>query len=306
MPNDDPEILAAVRRYVLPDRRYMKLHGWNIRHMEDRRRETFGKSLTKAASQVTDAELIPLLKSDWRARLVAAWLITLGGREHYRSLLKKFLLEHEGSNDLKGFCFTLTQFGTHIDAEILSRYLTESLSPSHPLTAQEWALGGLLHLDARLSTSYATEFTGKDGLWARWANVEPGPDTKNLIDYLSSFSYAHKTRTDDQREGDAGDRLVAYSSWRSRRLPASWQILTSETARVKIDSCVDEQLGDCRLVHTEPLSVATCQTCQSVLFSANSIAGAWGIATTNGRTDKRIEMFQSYAELWESLTHHAC
>ncbi|MFB6567225.1 DUF6000 family protein [Streptomyces noursei] len=306
MPNEDPEVLASVRRYVLPDRRYMKLHGWNIRHMEDRHREAFGKSLTKAASQVTDAELIPLLKSDWRARLVAAWLIAMGGREEYRTLLNKLLLKHEGSNDLKGFCFTLTQFGTRIDAEMLSRYLAESLSSPHPLTAQEWALGGLLHLDARLRTTYATEFTGKDGLWARWANAEPGTEAKDLINYLSSFSDAHKAPTRNQSEGDTGDPLVAYRSWRSRLPSASWHILASEAARVKIDSRVDELLSNFHLMQAEPLSVATCKTCRSVIFSAKSEAGAWGIAKTSGRAERRIEMFQSYTELWESLTRHAC
>ncbi|MFJ9612478.1 DUF6000 family protein [Streptomyces noursei] len=306
MPNDDPEVLAAVRRYVVPDRRYMKLHGWNIRHMNDERRDEFGRSLTEAASRATGAELIPLLKSDWRARLVAAWLIAIGGREEYRSLLRKLLLEAEGNNDLKGFCFAITQFGTHADAEILSDYLTKSLSPAHSLTAQEWALGGLLRLDEHLDTSYANHFTGKDGLWKRWADIEPGPEAKELIDFLSGVANVFKPESIAGQQTSEVSPLAAYDSWQSRRLPAPWHMLTSEAVRTRIDSEVEALLDTYDLRNTEPLSVAACENCRANLFSARSEVGNWGLSSTIHQPGGQIEIFQSYADLWECLSRHAC
>lgn len=305
-PNDDPEVLAAIRRYVVPDRRYMKLHGWNIQHMDEQRRDAFAKSLAKAASQATDAELIPLLKSDWRARLVAAWLIAIGGREEYRSLLRKLLLENEGNNDLKGFCFAITRFGTQADAEILSNYLTESLSPSIPLTAQEWALGGLLHLDQHLGTSCANHFMGEGGLWKRWANAEPGPDAKELIDFLSGIVDAYQAASPSGHQISDGDLLAAYSSWRSRRLPAPWQMLTSEATRTRIDSEVGALLDTHGLRHAEPLAVATCKNCRCTVFSTRSEVGNWGISNASRQPGSQLEIFRSYEDLREHLLQHAC
>ncbi|MFG2284553.1 DUF6000 family protein [Streptomyces sp. NPDC048595] len=306
MPNEDPEILAAVRRYVFPDRRYMKLHGWNIQHMNDQHRDDFGNSLAKAASQATDTELILLLNSDWRARLVAAWLIAMGEREEYRDLMKKLLLEGKGNNELKGFCFAITRFGTRADAEILSAYLSESLSPAHPLTAQEWALGGLFHLDERLGTSYASQFTGEHGPWKEWTGAEAGPDTEGLIDFLSGFSEAHHVSAPGERKTDSGNPLDAYSSWQSHRLPTSCKVTTSEAARTRIDSEVAELLDDYGLPHAEPLSVAACEICRAVLFNTRPGAGDWGIAKAIGRHGSRIEIFRSYADLREFLTKHEC
>ncbi|WP_328688163.1 DUF6000 family protein [Streptomyces caniferus] len=306
MPNDDVEVLAAVRRYVVPERRYMKLHGWNIRHMDDRRRDEFGKSLTEAAVQASDKELIPLLNSDWRARLVAAWLVSMGGREEYRNLIKRLLLEGEGNNELKGFCFAVTSFGTRADAEILSVYLSESLSASKSLTAQDWALGGLLHLDERLATSYATPFIGNDGSWKKRAGVEVGPDVKNLMDFLSVFCEAYKVKSTDRRPGSSDDLLDAHSSWRPCRLPESWQVLTSEAVRKKLDSEVGELLDGCGLSQTEPLSVAACENCQSILFNTRPGVGDWGIADLSGCSGSRVEIRQSYAGIWECCAQHNC
>ncbi|MFI7094972.1 DUF6000 family protein [Streptomyces lydicus] len=306
MPNDDAEVLAAVRRYVVPERRYMKLHGWNIRHMEDRRRDEFGKSLAKAAAQASGRELIPLFNSDWRARLVAAWLVSMGGREEYRGLIKKLLLEGRGNNELKGFCFTLTSFGTRSDAEILSTYLSESLSAAQPLTAQEWALGGLLFLDEHLGTSYATPFIGSKGLWKGWAGAEAGSEVKSLVEFLSEFCATYKVQLTAGRLSCGSDPLEEYSSWRSRRLPARWQVLTSEAVRMKVDSEVGELLDDCDLPLTEPLSVAACENCWSILFNTRPGAGGWGIANSSDCSGSRIELRESFAEIWEFCARHSC
>ncbi|MFJ6790881.1 DUF6000 family protein [Streptomyces angustmyceticus] len=306
MPSDDVEVLAAVRRYVTPERRYMKLHGWNIWHMDDRRRDEFGKSLTKAAVQASDKELIPLLKSDWRARLVAAWLVSMGRREEYRNLIKWLLLEGEGSNELKGFCFAVTCFGTRADAEILSAYLSESLSATQPLTAQEWALGGLLHLDELLDASYSTPFVGDDGLWKKWAGVEAGPDVKNLMGFLSGFREAHAVKSTDRRLAGRVDLLESYSSWCSHRLPESWRVLTGEAVRKELDGEVEELLDAYGLPQAESLSVATCENCRSTLFNTRPGVGDWGIANLSGWSGSRIEIRQSYAEIWECCAQHSC
>lgn len=58
--DEDPELLGLVRRYVTPDRRYLKLGGSLLRMTGDQR-STFTQKLGEAASEITPRELGILL-----------------------------------------------------------------------------------------------------------------------------------------------------------------------------------------------------------------------------------------------------
>lgn len=69
MPNaaEEAELIKVIRRYVTPDRRYLKL-GSALLGMTKRERAKFTRKLGQAASEVTPRELGILLDGGWRER----------------------------------------------------------------------------------------------------------------------------------------------------------------------------------------------------------------------------------------------
>jgi hypothetical protein len=191
-PHEDPEILAAVRRYVMPDRRYAKLHGWNLMHMADNLRAEFGESLSTAAAQISNREVILLLRSDWRARLTAAWLVGITRRTEFRPLIRRLLPEEDASEAVKGLSFALARFGTREDADILVSYLDRALLPGAAHGAQPWAMAALLRLDRETAGDRATRLTDPEGPWAKWSNGAGLPAEYGLIDFLCEFATSHE------------------------------------------------------------------------------------------------------------------
>jgi len=76
---EDAELLDLVRRYVMPDRRYLKLSGSLLR-LEGGEYDRLARGLAGDAALITAYELSLLLEGGWRERRTAAWLIAISGR----------------------------------------------------------------------------------------------------------------------------------------------------------------------------------------------------------------------------------
>lgn len=308
MPNDDPQILAAVRRYVTPDRRYGKLHGWNIKNMEAGRREGFGESIAKAASQVSNEELVHLLKADWRARLTASWLIGVTVRTEFRELFGALLEERDVCEAAKGYCFALSMFGAHRDSELLAAYLSRSLEEGVPVCAQYWALGALLRNDIALKADYANPFLAEGGMWERWSGSSVIPSEKSLIDYLCEFAQSHARPVPARLRGDVTEPMREYESWHSRPLPGLWRIIGSENERKRRDKALIAAIGaGHQLFGADALAVAECEQRNETLF--NVLGYSRWVVVNNGAFGHGVEIsgcqfFENFGLAGEYMTQY--
>jgi hypothetical protein len=173
--HEDPELAAAVDRYVRPGGRYLKLLHGNFLRLTDNERTAFVQSLTAAARQATTQELTLLLEGEWRARLTAAVLAGLTRRTALRNRIGTLLLASELVYAGQGYCFALASFGTQQDAALLTEYLDRYLPQTQLRFDQPWALAALLHLDRKLRTHHAAHFMASGGLWPQWAAATQGP-----------------------------------------------------------------------------------------------------------------------------------
>lgn len=175
---EDPELLTLVRRYVTPDRRYLKLGGSLVR-MTGWERTTFTRKLGRAAGDVTSSELTILLEGGWRERKTATWFIAVARRVEFRERLGELLLASEGPYAGQAYCVALATFGTPADADHLVAYLDRYLRRPDLYYDQTAAIGALLHLDTELGADQAARFLAPDGLWHRWID---GPPSKERLD----------------------------------------------------------------------------------------------------------------------------
>jgi hypothetical protein len=165
---DDPELAAAVDRYVRPDSRYLALHGAHFLRFDDDDRNKFVRALRADAGQVSLRELTVLLEGEYRARLTAGFLAGIGRRTRLRDLIGANLLASEFAYAGQGYCFALASFGTPADAALLAGYLDRYLPQPDLRYDQPWAIGALLHLDRRLGRTDAERFLAEGGLWQTW------------------------------------------------------------------------------------------------------------------------------------------
>jgi hypothetical protein len=172
---DEDDLLRSIRRYVTPDRRYLKVGGALV-GMNGRDRVRFLKTLGKAAGEISPRELGTLLAGGWRERKTAAWLIAVAGRTEFRERLGELLLASEGPYAGQAYCVALATFGTSADADLLVTYLDRYLRRPDLHYDQEAALGALLLLDAKLGADQAARFLAPHGLWQQWID---GPPSKN-------------------------------------------------------------------------------------------------------------------------------
>jgi Family of unknown function (DUF6000) len=185
----DAELTAAIRQYVTPGRRYLKLLGGNFMTMDQAERTPFLQQLAASARQASDHDLGVLLGGEWRARLTAAWLIGLTRREQFRARIGDMLLASEAPYAGQGYCFALARLATTADAALLAAYLSQYLPQPDKRYDQHWALGALMHLDAQLKTSHTTQFLDQDGPWQRWSRTEKTPaELREMIDRICSLA----------------------------------------------------------------------------------------------------------------------
>ena len=176
---DDTELMGLIDRYVDPGQRYRKLLHGNFEGMSPPELAAFLGSLVEDARTMSDHDLGVLLESDWRARITAAWLIGVSGRDQFRARLGELLRESRLTFAGQGYCVALALFGTGADAEILAAYLDHYLRQPTLRYDQEWAFAALRYVDA----ARATQFTR---LWEQW--VTPGAfDQRERIGFLLSL-----------------------------------------------------------------------------------------------------------------------
>ncbi|GGW60841.1 DUF6000 family protein [Streptomyces galilaeus] len=166
----DPELQELVRRFVTPDRRYLRLGG-SVLRLNPVERSAFVRNLAQAAYEITPAELGILLEGGWRERKTAAWLVAVAHRTEFRDLIGRLLLASGGPYAGAAYCVALAKFGSPADAELLCAYLDHYLSRPDLDYDQAVVLGTLLYLDEILGSAYATRFLAPGGPWDRWLEV---------------------------------------------------------------------------------------------------------------------------------------
>ncbi|MHC3474319.1 DUF6000 family protein [Streptomyces sp. 7R007] len=172
---EEEEPRELIRRYVTPDRRYLKLGG-SLLGMSGRDRTEFLRKLGQAAGEITPRELATLLDGGWRERKTAAWLAAVAGRSGFRDRLGELLLASAGPYAGQAYCAALACFGTRADADLLAAYLDHYLRRPDLCYDQTAALGALLLLDAKLGADHTSRFLAPDGLWQQWTDGPPGKD----------------------------------------------------------------------------------------------------------------------------------
>ncbi|WP_128802459.1 MULTISPECIES: DUF6000 family protein [unclassified Streptomyces] len=177
MRNTDEEDvrIQLIRRYVTPDRRYLKVGG-ALLGMSGPDRAKFLRKLGQAASEINARELGMLFDGGWRERKTAAWLVAVAGRTEFRERLGELLLASEGPYAGQAYCVALATFGTSADSDPLVAYLDRYLMRPDLYYDQAAALGALLLLDAKLDADHAARFLAPNGLWQRWIEGPPSKD----------------------------------------------------------------------------------------------------------------------------------
>ncbi|MFJ4863587.1 DUF6000 family protein [Streptomyces sp. NPDC088748] len=163
----DPELQELARRFVRPDRRYLRLGG-SLHRLSAVERATFVRDLAQAAHEITPAELGILFEGGWRERKTAAWLVAVAHRTEFRDLIGRLLLASGGPYAGAAYCVALARFGTAADAELLAAYLDHYLSRPDLDYDQPIVLGTLLYLDGVLGSESASRFLAPGGPWDRW------------------------------------------------------------------------------------------------------------------------------------------
>ncbi|MFE7332822.1 DUF6000 family protein [Streptomyces sp. NPDC057565] len=178
-PHDNAELLALVRRYVTPERRYLKLGGSLLR-MRSPEYDRFMRDLCEDAGLITADEIATLLEGGWRERRTAAWLVAVSRRTEFRERLGELLLASEVCCAGLAYCVALASFGTARDADLLAAYLDRYLCRPDLAYDQTVVMGALLFIDLNLKGDQASRFLGPGGLWQQWlqeaSHMQPNPD----------------------------------------------------------------------------------------------------------------------------------
>ncbi|MFB7429551.1 DUF6000 family protein [Streptomyces hydrogenans] len=193
-PLDDAELLALVRRYVTPERRYLKLGGGLLR-MQSPECDRFMRDLREDAGLITADEIAKLLESGWRERRTAAWLIAVSRRTEFRERLGELLLASEVCCAGLAYSVALASFGTARDADLLAAYLDRYLRRPDLGYDQAVVMGALQFIDLNLGGGQADRFRQPGGLWQQWlqdaphmqGDSDPTPSSLSLIRRLCAF-----------------------------------------------------------------------------------------------------------------------
>ncbi|MEV7659457.1 DUF6000 family protein [Streptomyces anulatus] len=193
-PRDDAELLALVRRYVTPERRYLKLGGGLLR-MQSPERERFMRDLREDARLITADEIAKLLEGSWRERRTAAWLIAVSRRTEFREHLGELLVASEVCCAGLAYCVALATFGTARDADLLAAYLDRYLCRPDLAYDQTVVMGALQFIGLNLGGGQADRFREPGGLWQQWLvdaphmqdDSDPAPYFLSLMRRLCAF-----------------------------------------------------------------------------------------------------------------------
>jgi len=142
---------------------------------------------------VTDGELEKLLAYEWRAQLTAAWLAGFTRRDITATASASCCWPAVCASPARD---SASRWPGSAPNRTLNCWSTTSIDtwPANDLFYdQHWAMGALLHLDARLDTHHASQFLADGGAWQRWADAaapqHADPDSRRgFIDELCSFA----------------------------------------------------------------------------------------------------------------------
>ncbi|MCG7523476.1 DUF6000 family protein [Streptomyces sp. OfavH-34-F] len=193
-PHDDAELSALVRRYVTPERRYLKLGG-GLLNMRDPDGARFVRDLREDAGLITADEITRLLDGGWRERRTAAWLVAVSRRAEFRERLGELLLASEVCCAGLAYSVALAGFGTARDADLLAAYLDRYLRRPDLAYDQPVVMGALQFVDLDLGGSRADRFAEPGGPWRQWLReaphmkdgADPAPSFLSLIRRLCAF-----------------------------------------------------------------------------------------------------------------------
>ncbi|MER5712359.1 DUF6000 family protein [Streptomyces sp. NPDC002122] len=170
--HEDAELLALARRYVMPERRYLKLGG-NVLGMQSPEYDRFVRALGEDSRLITPHEIATLLEGGWRERRTAAWLIAVSRRTEFREQLGELLQASEVCCVGLAYCVALAGFGTPRDAELLAAYLDRYLRRPDLGYDQDVVMSALMLVDLNLGGDVASRFLGPSGLWHQYLNDAP-------------------------------------------------------------------------------------------------------------------------------------
>ncbi|MFE9859025.1 DUF6000 family protein [Streptomyces sp. NPDC005780] len=193
-PHDEDAFLALVRRYVTPERRYLKLGGSMLR-MQSPECDRFMRDLREDAGLITADEIVTLLDGGWRERRTAAWLVAVSGRTEFRERLGELLLASEVCCAGPAYSVALARFGTARDADLLGAYLDRYLRRPDLAYDQAVVMGALQFIGLNLGGGQADRFREPGGLWPQWlqdaphmqGDSDPTPSFVSLIRRLCAF-----------------------------------------------------------------------------------------------------------------------
>ncbi|MFF3775766.1 DUF6000 family protein [Streptomyces sp. NPDC002232] len=170
--HDDAELLALVRRYVTPERRYLKLGGGLLR-MQSPDSDRFMRDLCEDAGLINADEIAKLLEGGWRERRTAAWLVAVSRRTEFRECLGELLLASEVCCTGLAYSVAMASFGTARDADLLAAYLDRYLRRPDLGYDQTVVMGALQFIDLNLGSGQADRFRQPGGLWKQWLQDAP-------------------------------------------------------------------------------------------------------------------------------------
>ncbi|MFH8842082.1 DUF6000 family protein [Streptomyces sp. NPDC017868] len=185
--HEDAELLTLVRRYVTPERRYLKLGG-SVLSMPGPEYDRFVRALGEDARLITPDQIATLLEGGWRERRTAAWLIAVSRRTEFRERLGELLLASEVCCAGLAYCVALAGFGTPRDADLLAAYLDRYLLRPDLAYDQTVVMGALVFTALNLGGDQAARFLSPGGMWEQWLrdapHMQPATDPSK---YLSLF-----------------------------------------------------------------------------------------------------------------------
>lgn len=121
----DPELQELVRRFVMPDRRYLRLGG-SLHRLSAVERSVFQRDLAQAAYEITPTELGVLFEGGWRECKTAAWLVAVAHRTEFRDLIGRLLLASGGPYAGTAYCVALAPHDCRQGIQQLCAFVTET------------------------------------------------------------------------------------------------------------------------------------------------------------------------------------
>ncbi|WP_437903104.1 DUF6000 family protein [Sorangium sp. So ce327] len=144
---------------------YLLLLHANFLDEPPERRHAFARQFLDAVTSLPDLELGYWLNGSWREQLTAAWIIAARRLATFRGVIGERLLASATCYAGQGFSVATARYEDHPASDALTLYLQSYLPVGDREYDQEWAVGSLVWLDARLAANRAAPFLKAPELW---------------------------------------------------------------------------------------------------------------------------------------------